>query len=36
VKIKFKYKGETLYAVYAHMNAYTVKAGDIVKKGQQI
>lgn len=36
VKIKFKYKGEILYAVYAHMNAYSVKAGDIVKKGQQI
>ncbi|MDR0651009.1 MAG: M23 family metallopeptidase [Candidatus Peribacteria bacterium] len=36
VKVKFKYKGEILYAVYAHMNAYMVKAGDTVKKGQQI
>ncbi|MDR2415225.1 MAG: M23 family metallopeptidase [Candidatus Peribacteria bacterium] len=36
VKIKFKYKGEILYAVYAHMNAYVVKAGEVVKKGQKI
>ena len=36
VKIKFKYKDEILYAVYAHMDSYTVKAGDLVKKGQQI
>jgi hypothetical protein len=36
VKIKFKYKGEILYATYAHMNKYTVKAGDIITKGQQI
>jgi murein DD-endopeptidase MepM/ murein hydrolase activator NlpD len=36
VKIKFKYKGEILYAVYAHMNKYNVKAGDTVRKGQQI
>ncbi|MDR2190459.1 MAG: M23 family metallopeptidase [Candidatus Peribacteria bacterium] len=36
VKIKFKYKGEILYAIYAHMHSYTVKAGDIIKKGQQI
>lgn len=32
VKIRFKYKGEILYAVYAHMNAYVVKTGDQVKK----
>jgi hypothetical protein len=36
VKIKFKYKGEILYATYAHMNSYNVKAGDLVKKGQKI
>jgi hypothetical protein len=36
VKIKFKYKGEILYAVYAHMNKYEVKAGDVVVKGQKI
>jgi murein DD-endopeptidase MepM/ murein hydrolase activator NlpD len=36
VKIKFKYKGEILYVVYAHMNAYSVKAGETVKKGQKI
>ncbi|MDR3169689.1 MAG: M23 family metallopeptidase [Candidatus Peribacteria bacterium] len=36
VKIKFRYKGEILYATYAHMNSYRVQAGDQVKKGQLI
>ena len=36
VKIKFKFNGEILYAVYAHMNSISVKAGDVVTKWQQI
>ena len=36
VKIKFKYKGEILYAIYAHMDKYEVKTGDVIKKGQKI
>lgn len=36
VKVKFKYKGEILYAIYAHMSARSVQAGDLVKAGQLI
>lgn len=36
VKIKFKYEGEIFYAVYGHMDNFSVKKGDIVKKGQKI
>ena len=34
VKIKFKYKGEILYATYAHMSSRALQAGDLVKAGQ--
>lgn len=36
VKIKFKYKGEILFAVYAHMDKYIVKTWDKITKGQKI
>ncbi len=36
VKIKFKYAGEVFYAIYAHMDSFSVKKGDSVKKGQKI
>ena len=36
VKLKFKYKGEIFYAIYAHMDNFSVKKGDQVTKGQKI
>jgi murein DD-endopeptidase MepM/ murein hydrolase activator NlpD len=36
VKVKFKYKGEILYATYAHMSSRAVQAGDLVKAGQLV
>jgi len=36
VKIKFKYKGEILYAIYAHMSSRAVQAGQLVKAGQPV
>lgn len=36
VKIKFKFKGEILYAVYAHMSERLVENGEYVKAGQMI
>jgi len=36
VRLKFKYNGKIYYAVYSHLDSYSVKAGDLVKKGQEI
>ena len=36
VKIKFKFNGEILFAVYAHMDSISVKAWDTVAKWQKI
>lgn len=36
VKVKFKYKGEILYATYSHMSSRAVQAGDLVKAGQLV
>lgn len=36
VKIKFKYKWEVFFAIYAHMDSYSVKAWDQISKGQKI
>ena len=36
VKIKFKFNGEILFATYAHMDNFSVKEWDIVRKWQKI
>ncbi|MCK9467019.1 MAG: M23 family metallopeptidase [Candidatus Absconditabacterales bacterium] len=36
VRIKYIYKGEIVYAVYAHMDTINVKEGDKVSRGQKI
>ena len=33
---KFKLNGKTYYFLYAHLNGFDCKVGDIVKKGQKI